>query len=239
VLDLAPFIDSAKQQLTESGLTIASQIPEIHPTIAIGDTKNLVQARTAYSTLDRLATWLPWITAAILALAVYLPQNHRRALLSAGLGVASTMLILAAALTITRAILINNVPSRSTPATAATFDILVRFLREALRTTLVLALIIALAAFLTGPSITAVHLRTSAARFLTLLRKHAGKPTPSSRWIHTHRNPLRAATITLAALTFVFLDPPTVQAVLVTAALLSASLAAIQFLAHPPPDQPT
>jgi hypothetical protein len=243
VLDLAPFIDSAKQQLTESGLTAASRIPDIHPTISIGDAETLVQARTAYSTLDRLATWLPWVTAALLASGIYLARGHRRALLAAGLGVAAGMLVLAASLTVTRAVLVDSVPGRSAAATATTFDVLVRFLRDGLRTMLVLGLVVALGAFLTGPSVTAVRLRASVTRSLAWLRERGGKANLSAGragpWVHTHQGALRGAAVALAVLIFVFLDRPSGLAVLVIAMLLLACLAVIQLLAQPPPEAST
>jgi hypothetical protein len=242
VLDLAPFIDSAKQQLTESGLTVAGRIPEIHPTIAIGDAETLVKARTAYSTLDRLATWLPWVSVALLTSGVYLARGHRRALLATGLGVAAGMLMLATSLTVTRAVLVDSVPSRSADATATTFDVLVRFLRDGLRTVLVLGLVIALGAFLTGPSVTAVRLRASATRFLAWLRERGGRASlPTSRvgpWVHTHRGALRGAAVALAVLVFIFLNRPSGLAVLMIATVLLACLAVIQFVAQPPPEAP-
>lgn len=40
-------------------------VPEARPTIAVADATGLVKAPAAYSTLDRLATWLPWIAPAL------------------------------------------------------------------------------------------------------------------------------------------------------------------------------
>lgn len=233
VLDLAPFIDSAKGQLAESGLTVANRIPEIHPTIAIGRAENLVKAQGAYVTVDRLATWLPWLTAALLASGIALARSHRRAVQAAGLGVAASMLVLAASLTVTRLVLVGSVPARSSAATAASFDVLVRFLRDGLRTVLVLGLVVALGAYLSGPS--AVRLRAAGARFLAWLRERGPSTGPVGRWVHTYRRVLRGTAVALAALIFVFLDRPSGAAVLVLAALLAVCLAVIQFLAQPPP----
>lgn len=238
VLDLAPFIDAAKQQLVDSGLTVAGRIPEIHPTIAIAEAADLVRAQTAYTALDRLATWLPWLMAALLALGVYLARDHRRALVATGLGVATSMVLLAGTLLVVRTVLVDNVPGRSAPATAATFDVLVRFLRDGLRTALVLALVIALGGFLSGPAITAVRIRTTAGRALTWLRDRgtkAGLRTgPVGGWVHTHRVALRGAAVGLAILVFVFLDRPSGLTVLLIASLLVVFLAVIQFLDQKP-----
>jgi hypothetical protein len=94
-LDLAPFIEAAKRQLVEAGLTAANNVPEVHPTIAIADAACLARARTAYSTVDTLATCLPWVAITLLALGVYLARDHRRALVASGLGFGASMLVLA------------------------------------------------------------------------------------------------------------------------------------------------
>lgn len=231
-LDLAPFIDTAKHQLVEAGFTAAGRVPEVHPTIAIADAAVLVRARTVYTAVDRLAMWLPWMTIVLLALGVLLADDHRRTILAAGLGVAGSMLALAIALVITRGVLVGTVPSSATAATAATYDIVVRFLRTGLRTVFVLGLVVALGAFLAGPSATAVRIRQTAVEMLSWLRLRVG--LQGGTWVYTHRAALRAATTAVAVLSFVFLDRPTPAAVIVIATLLVVALAVLQFLARPP-----
>jgi LPXTG-motif cell wall-anchored protein len=239
-LDLAPFIDAAKQQLVDAGLTAANRVPEVHPTIAIADAAGLVKAQSAYTTLDKLATWLPWVAIALIALGVYLARRKRRALVAAGLGFAASMVVLGAALLIARAVLIDAVPSRSTAPTAAAYDIVVRFLRDGLRTLLVLGLVVALFAFLAGPSVTAVRIRGGAARSLTWLRGRSGlRSGRVGGWVHTYRGVLRGAAVGLAVLILIFLDQPSGLAVLLTALLLVVILAVIQFLDQPVPAEPT
>ena len=106
-----------------------------------------------------------------LAAGVYLARHRRRALLGVGLGVVAGMLVLAAALMVARALLVSGVPEQGAAAAAATFDILVRFLRTALRTLAVLGLIIALGAYLTGPAAGAVQVRGALGRAVTGLRR--------------------------------------------------------------------
>lgn len=238
VLDLAPFIDVAKTQLVSGGLTIADRVPELHPEIPIADATVLVQARTAYSLLNGLSTWLPWIALVLLAAGVFLARRPRRTLLIGALGVAASMLLLAAVLAITRAVLVGAVPAASADATAAAFDLVVRFLRDGLRTVLVLGLVVALGAFLTGPSPTAVRLRAGAGKAVQRLRtrgEEAGLRTGRvGTWVHTYRGVLRGAAVGIAVLIFVFLDQPGGAAVLTIALVLLLCLAIIQFLDRPP-----
>jgi hypothetical protein len=232
-LDLAPFIDVAKQRLSAEGLTIVDRVPEVHPTIALAPADRLVRAQTAYNLLDSVATVLPWITVLLLAVGVYLARNRMRALVGCGLGVAVALLVLAVGLLVTRSMLVNAVPPAGAPAAASAFDILVRFLREGGRALFVLALVVALGGFLAGSSDTAVGIRR---RFGALLGKIRGGPSaagPVASWVRPRARVLRIAAVAVAVLIFVFLERPTGVAVLIIATVLLVVLAAIEFLARP------
>jgi hypothetical protein len=101
---------------------------------------------------------LPILTLVLLGARVWVARGHRRALIGAGLGFAASMLVLGAGLVIARALYLGSVPASVLPAdaAAAAFDILVRFIRTALRTLLVVGLVVAAGAFFTGPSAAAV-----------------------------------------------------------------------------------
>ena len=240
-LDLAPFITVAKQQLAAAGLTAVNRVPDVHPTIAVGDAATLVQAKSAYNTLDKVATWLPWITLILLAAGVYLARNHRRALVTTGFGFATGMVVLAVALFVVRSILISNVPSRSAAPAGAAYDLVVRFLRDGVRTAFVVGLLLALGAFLAGPSTTAVRIRGALSRFVGWLRRggaKAGLKTgPVGGWVHAHLTALRIAVVAVAVLVFVFLSTPSGAAAIVIAVLLVVCLAVIQFLDQPPAER--
>jgi len=149
-LDLAPFIDLAKQRLSDAGLTVVNQIPEVHPTVKVANATTLVRAQGAYKTLDTVASVLPWIVLLLFAVGVYLARNRFRALVGTGLGIALAMVVLAAALLVARSVLVGEVPAAAAPATASGYDILVHYLRVGLRAVLVLGLVMAAAGFLAG-----------------------------------------------------------------------------------------
>ena len=238
VLDLGPFIDAAKQHLVASGFGAAARIPEVHPTIDLFAARTLVRAQTAYNTLDAVATWLPWITLLLLASGVYLARNRRRALLGAGLGVVAGMIVLAVALMVARALLVNAVPPQGGAAAAQTYDILVRFLRDALRTLTVLGLVIALGAYLVGPAAGAVATRAAINRGITGLRRgrvaEALGAGPVGPFVHAHLRLLQGIALGLAVLTFVLLDQPTGVDILLLAFGLVVVLAVIKFLDQAP-----
>jgi hypothetical protein len=239
-IDLGPFIDIVKQDLAARGFTLVNSLPPIHPTLALFSSRELVKAQTAYRLINDLKIVLPILSLLLLGLGVYLARGHRRALIGAGLGFAASMLVLGAGLTIFRGIYLNSVPSNVLPsdAAAAVFDTFVRFIRQALRILLLVGLIVAAGAFLTGPSVTAVRTRGAFSSGLGWIRtsgEHAGLRTgPVGRWTYAHRRGLRICAVSLAALLFVFWGRPTAVVVIVIVILLLVVLGLIELIGRPP-----
>jgi hypothetical protein len=244
VLNLGPFINLVKQDLANRGLTIVNKIPAINPTFALFSDQYLVKAQTGYRLINDLKIVLPILVLLLLAGGVYVARSHRRALIGAGLGLAASMLVLAAGLLIFRSIYLNSVPGSVLPsdAAAALFDTLVRFIKEGLRAILVVGLIVAAAAFLTGPSVTAVRARRATASGFTWLRQrfeHAGVQTgPVGTWTYAHRKGLRISAVALAALIFVFWGQPSAVLVIVLVILLALVLGLIELIGTRPSGPP-
>ena len=169
-LDLAPFITLVKQRLSAAGLTAVNAVPDVHPTVKLTKADTLVRAQAAYSTLNTVASVLPWVVLLMFAVGVYLARRRYRALVGTGLGVALSLVVLAVGLLIARALLVDAVPARAAPATASGFDILVHYLRLGMRALLVLALVLALAGYLAGGSDNAVRIRRWSAGQLHQIR---------------------------------------------------------------------
>ncbi|WP_214324324.1 hypothetical protein [Nonomuraea sediminis] len=233
-VDLGPIIDKVKQKLVASGLGIAASIPELHPTFELFQSPDLVRWQTLYSWLLALQWALPILTLILLALGIYIARNHRRAVLGTGVGIAVGMLVLAAGLLLVRAAYLNSAAAHglNTAAAATVYDTLVRFLRQGLRTILVLGVVIAVGAFFTGPSTTAVATR----RFLS---GHIGGKVNTGRfglWLYRYRGPVRAGVVAVAALVFVFWDHPTGKVVLLLAVLTLLVLGLVELLSRKPPE---
>ncbi len=239
-IDLAPFIAIVKQNLVQRGFTLVNSLPPIHPTLALFSSKTLVQAQTLYRLINDLKIVLPILSLLLIAAGVYLARSHRRALIGAGLGFAASMLVLGAALLIFRGAYLNSVPNSVFPsdAAAAAFDTLVRFIKIALRALLVLGLVVAIGAFFTGPSVTAVRARAGFASALGWIRssgERKGLTTgPAGRWTYAHRQALRICAVGLAAVIFVFQGRPTAASVIVLVILLLVVLGLIELIGRPP-----
>ncbi|MDP9208261.1 MAG: hypothetical protein M3O65_07135, partial [Actinomycetota bacterium] len=160
-LNLAAFIETVKQRLIDSGFSVAERIPTVNASFVLFQSEDITRVRSGFNLLNTLGIWLPIIALILLAIGVYVAKDHRRALIGAALGVAIGMVVLALGLAVFRSIYLDAVPATVLPhdAAAVLYDTIVRFLRLGLRTILVLALVVAGGAFLSGRSVTAVRTR--------------------------------------------------------------------------------
>jgi len=242
-LNLAPFIETVKQRLVASGFGLAARIPEVNASFVLFDVKNLTRARSAFDLLNTLGIWLPIIALVLLGVGVFVAKDHRRALVGAASGVAVAMVALGLSLAVFRTLYLDAVPPAVLPhdAAAVLYDTMVAYLRLGPRTILVLALVVAGGAFITGQSTTAVRTRQRLAAGIGWLRggaERAGWRTgPVGTWVYANKQLLRIAAVALAALALVFWGQPTGKTILLLAGLLLVALALIEFVGQPP--QPT
>ena len=239
-LNLAPFIETVKARLVEGGFGLAARIPEVDASFVLFDVKNLTRAQAAFNLLNTLGIWLPVIAIVLLGIGVAVAKGHRRALVGAAVGVAVGMLVLALSLAVFRTIYLDAVPAAVLPhdAAAVAYDTIVAYPRLGLRAVLVLALVVAAGAFLSGPSTTAVGTRQRLTAAIGRLRGGAGeaglRTGPVGTWVDANRQLLRIGAVTLAALALVFWGQPTGKVILLLAGLLLVALALIEFLGQPP-----
>jgi hypothetical protein len=239
-INLGPFIQEVKQRLIDRGFELASRIPNVNPSFVLVQSDYIAQARGAFNLLNAIGNWLPVVALILLGIGIYVAKGHRRALVGVGLGLAGGMLALGLALALFRTIYLNELPLGvlTRDAAAAFYDTLVRFLRLGLRMVLVLGLVIALAGFLTGRSVTAVRARAGLTKGIGWLRggaEQAGFRTgPVGAWVYTYKKVLWVAVIAIAALVLVFWDQPTGRVVLGITLGVLVALVIIEFLGRPP-----
>jgi hypothetical protein len=238
-VNLAAFIEVVKQRLLESGFSVAARIPTVDASFVLFQSADVTRARSAFNLLNTLGVWLPVIAIVLLVLGVYVARDHRRATVGAALGVAISMVVLALGLAVFRSIYLDAVPASVLPhdAAAVLYDTIIRFLRLGLRTVLVLALVVATAAFLSGQSVTAVRTREGLSHAIGWLAggaERAGFSTgPVGSWVYANKRVLRIGAVVLAALALVFWGRPTGKVVLGLTLALLVVLAIIEFLGRP------
>jgi hypothetical protein len=239
-LNLGPVIEETKDRLVESGFTLAENIPVVDKQFVLVQSESISSAQSFYQLLNTLGAWLPLTAVVLLVAGVLLARDRRSALLRGALGVTVALLLLGVALAIARTLYVNETPADILTEAAAgnVFDTLVRFLRTGIRAVGVLFLLVALAAFVTGPSSAAMRTRSSLSGGIGSMRggaESAGFNTGRfGAWTWAHKRALRIATLIVAGVVLVFLDRPTVGDVLVTALVVLVVLAVIEFLARPP-----
>ena len=240
MLNLGPFIAVVKQDLIDHGFSLANNIPAISPTVALFQADNLGKAQAAYRLIKTLKIVLPILTLVLLAAGVYAARGRRRALIGAGLGLAASMLVLAIGLLIFRSIYLSSVPPSALPAdaAAAAFDAMVYFIKVGLRVVLAVGLVVAVGAFFTGPSRTAVQTRSTLKSGTDRVRHYGerrGVSTgPVGQWTYQHRRGLRVGAVALAALIFVFWGQPTALVVILIVVVLLVILGLIELIGRPP-----
>ena len=212
----------------------------MNPSFTVLQSDAIGKAQSAFSLLNAIGNWLPVIALILLAVGIYVAKDHRRALLGAGLGLAAGMLALGLGIALVRTLYLNALPLGvlTRDAAASFYDTLVRFLRLGLRTVLVFGLIVALAGFLTGRSITAVRTRAGLSRGIAWLRGGAEKAGfrtgPVGAWVYRYKRVLQFVALGIAALVLVFWDQPTGKVIIVLALCVLVVLAIIEFLGRPP-----
>ena len=239
-LNIGPIVAAVQDRLVERGFELAANIPDVDRSFVLAESEAITRAQTFYSTLLLLGVWLPIVTLVIFVVGVVLARDRRRALVKGALGLAGAMVVLGVALTLVRVYYVETTPADILSAEAAggVFDTLVRFLRTALRALGVAALVVALAAFLAGPSRAAVRTRATFERSVGSARggaEHAGWDTGRfGAWVFAQRRVLQVATLLIAGLVLMFWTQPTAWTVVWTAVAVVLVLAVIEFLSAPP-----
>ncbi|MEV8586717.1 hypothetical protein AB0424_07195 [Streptomyces sp. NPDC051180] len=241
-IDLAPVIERVKQRLVDSGMEVAAKIPEIHTDFTVVKSDDIGKVKTAFALLQAMGVWLPVIAVLLVVGGVLLAVKRRRTLVAAALGVAFAAIVLGVALTVFRTVYLNALPSTVSPAAAGSvYDTLVRFLRTSVRVFATLGILIALAAWLSGPSRPAVLVRGLWHSGITATRAtadHAGmRLGPVGPFVRRHRTWITWILVAGAAAALVFWSYPTGAVVVGIALTLLFVLAVVAFLAEEPADR--
>jgi hypothetical protein len=226
--------------MVDSGFTIAQNLPTIDRSFVLAQSSSITDLQLAYRTLNTLGVWLPVLALVLLAAGVAIAGDRRRALLRGSFGIVGSVVVLGAILTFLRVYYVESTPAGIlTPDGAGgVFDELVRFLRSGLRYVGVLFLVIGLAAFLTGPSDSAVRTRHTLAGGIGSLRRSAARAGfRTGRFgtgLHAHRRWVVVTVLVLAGILLMSWTRPTGWTVVGITVVVLLLLAVLEFLATPP-----
>jgi hypothetical protein len=102
--------------------------------------------------------------------------------------------------------------------------------------------VVAAGAFLSGPSASAVRIRSWFVAGFGWIRRRADRSGvstgPVGLWTYAHRHGLRIGVVALAAVIFVFWGQPTAAVVIVMVVLVLVALGLIELIGRPPAQLP-
>ncbi|MEU4268008.1 hypothetical protein [Streptomyces sp. NPDC026092] len=236
-LDLAPVIERVKQRLIESGLTVAEKIPEVHTDFTVLKADDIGKVKTGFRLLQIMGVWLPVIAVLLAAAGVLLSAHRRRSLIAAALGFVAAALVLAIGLTVFRTVYLNALPDTVSQAAAGSvYDAMIRLLRTTIRMVVILGIVLALAAWLSGPGRWATAARQMWHSGIAATRGAADgvglRTGPVGPFVHRHQGWITWILVAAAVLAYVFWDHPTGWVVVGLALALLFALAVTEFLAE-------
>ena len=211
VLDLGNLIGQVKQQLINSGFTIAEKIPATtNATIVLFQAPNAATIQAGYAVLNAAGFWLPLIAITLAIVGVFVCHSRHKALAWFGFGLMLAMAVGAALIGVGRIAYLNALPdSVNVPAATAFFDQFTVFLKQSLWAGAAGGAVIFLGGLLLGRGKVATGLRrvpvSAAAAIQRWLASLGLGMTRVRAWVQAQATGLRIA-FSLAALVFVMLQ---------------------------------
>jgi hypothetical protein len=233
IVDLTPVADRVRARITALGFDVNAKVPGrvIDPTIVLFHSPDVGLAQDGVKLLQDLAWVLPVLALLSFAGAIALSRNRRRTLLRSGIGVAIAIAVLLTAINLGRVPYLGLFPKATGRAAGgAAYDQVLQALRLAGRSVFTLGLVVALGAWIAGPSASAVRLRGVVGS-----RSRSSEPSTFAIWVGHAKVGLRVVVILLGAVALVAADQPSGITVLVIAALVLVALAVIELIGRPGP----
>lgn len=241
-INLGPVIDEVKLRLVDSGFDLAGQLPAIDLQLTVFQSDDIATAQSAFRVLNGLNTALPIVLLLLVAGAVAVARSRRRALITAMLVSAASMLLLGVALNAFRVVYLDAIPVETLPtdAAAAFYDNMVWFIRLNLRAILVLTLAIAFVAWVSGPGSNALALRRGTSRAIDWGRGGGARVGLDTGrfgvFLDANRTMIRVVVLGLALLLYAMADHPTGEFTITLLLVAAVLLLVIELLARPAAD---
>jgi hypothetical protein len=232
-LDLGPLLTQVKQQLVNAGLGFLERVDtsRINTKLTLFQAKNLETAQTGTKALKATALLLPVLIVGLYAAAIALARNKRRALMRSAFALAIGAAVLSLGIAIGRNVYLSATSSFviNKDAAKAVFDTLVRDVKRADRALIILGLLVALGAWLAGPSRGAVYVR----ELFTGGANKAGGHMNENKvnvWVAGHLALLRTLIVLIAVAVLLIWDQPGPLAVVLMAVFVVVGFIVVEIL---------
>ena len=237
VVHLGPLVGKVRAALDKRGIDVFddANATRVNREIVLIKSDTLESAQNITDLLQKLAYILPILTLLVFAAAIGLSGNRRRTILRSALGLALGMGLLLVVLNVGRHFYLGALPRTvNQNSAAAVYDQVLSFLRLSLRTAFVVALIIAFAAWISGPGRSATRFRNGVTG-LAHRQETSAAPSGLAVFVARHKTALRVTVIGIALTILVVLNAPTPTDVLILAILVVLALLLIEFLGRAVP----
>jgi hypothetical protein len=236
-LNLRPAVEQVDERLEARGIDLIDDatLDEVSEVVALRRSQ-IDDVRETVDLVRRLVVVLPIAAGVLIAAAVALAPDRRRMLARAGVGIVIAMLVTGLALRVVRRVITDRVEvDVRRQAVESLWGRLFETLFQQTAALAVLGLVIALGAWLAGPSRLAVGLRTGVR---SVGRREAGEPAtePSGlgRVLSEHRTGVRLGILAVAAGVLLLLPGTSALAIVVVALVALAAIIGVEILAGPP-----
>jgi hypothetical protein len=234
-LELGPIVAQVNQRLHDRGITAFDDAARSASgkEIVLVQSIWLKRAQKITDLLQKLAIVLPILIVLCFGVAIWLSPHRRLSILRSALGIALGMALLLIAFNAGRHFYLGALPGGvNTSAAEVLYNQLLGALRLALRATFALALVVALAAWLTGPARSATGLRDGVLRLVRGRGAEGGEPSAFGSWVARNTTMLRVLVIAFGFIALVSMSAPSGLAVLIVAVLVLLGILLIEFLAR-------
>jgi hypothetical protein len=240
VIDLGQVLEMVKQRLVDAGFTAAQRIPQQSIPYTVAQVESLPKLQRATRLLNTAAWVLPLLTLIVGALAVAAAPNRRRGLLVTMTVFAAVLLVALGVLAFARERVLSNLPDtvRSPAAAAVLWDTVIRFLIAAIKTLIVICLIVILATLLSGPSRAAHAIRHGLNWLLDAAANGLGRlgltlgSVPSV--LARNRVAIRVGLVVLAVMSLIIWRRPGIEGTIGVTLITLAVLALVEIVARLP-----
>ena len=238
-----PIVEAVKSALVAQGIAIAAQIPTVDRTIVVAQSDAIPTVQLAYGLAVMAGDWLPWIAILFLVLGVLVARRRSVTVIGAAAALALSMAVLAAAFAIGGLLVVSSVDPAVLPANVATllYETVVGDMRATTIAVLVLAVLVALVGWLSGPFLPARRLRSLARAGAARIRHAAedrGMTTGrTGEWLYRQRVLMRVLVGVAAAAVVLFVRPLTPALTIWTLVIAGAVLAVLEIVQRPVGDE--
>jgi hypothetical protein len=231
-INIEQIFDNVKQRLDARGITLFDdvELPAKYQSVVLIQSQELEQAQSLTDLLQKLAWVLPVVALLCLAGGIALARDRRRRLMWTGIWVAIAVLIQLALLSVGRNFYLEAITASGVRrgSAGAVWDQLTTFLRQSGRTMIVLALLVAIGAWIAGPSASAVRIRGLWTRGLG--RSTDVEAGPVAAFVARSKTGLRITGAVIALAVLMLWNHPKGVTVLAVAIVYVIYLAAIELL---------